>query len=670
MDKAFISFRIGIPLWTEEAAFRTLMELFQRYPDATDDLVFFTSDTHPPLPVDVVHRRADLLRDRMPRVREAGYGVGINVLATLGHLDENLPNTLSDDYARMMDLSGNIGRGTLCPNSPSTHAYVSEIYRAFALAGPDYIWVDDDVRLVGHMPVAAGCFCDTCLKAFSETYGTEYSRESLRAALSDAPMDEKLRVRRAWLEHNRTTMRKLLSLIERTVHSVDPKMPLGMMTGDRFFEGYGFTDWAEALSGPDGVEVLWRPGGGFYSDEAMSALAGKSHDIGRQVSTLPDNVVRIQSEIENFPYQLLKKCPRTTALEAASHIAAGCTGAAFNVLNYSPITDPDTLANEQEPMVSKLAAARPFYDLLVSTLGRSTPQGIHTGWDANTYVANNLQGDWFGDYTVWQATSVGSEMLEIGLPAAYRSDAAQVTLLSGDSVVALDEDRIIRILSSGVYLDAAALSRLHDMGYGELTGFRAVDSVTVDAIEELTESPINGKQMGRQRDCRQSFPGWLRPAAVLEPMDERVQVLARLTNYSGDTLGSCCMGVFENRLGGRVCAAGYYPWTYLQSFSKSTQIKSVMRWLSRDTIPAYVASFDRANCWARDVGGAAPAVVVTNASIDTASITLAVRTSCDYLWVHDMQCGQEGVTAVGTDGPYKLFDLPEIGPWEMRLVTA
>ena len=53
--------------------------------------------------------------------------------------------------------------------------------------------------------------------------------------------------------------------------------------------------------------------------------------MGRQVSALPDWVVTIQSEIENFPYHRLKKSAHITALEAASHIAAGCTGAAFNV---------------------------------------------------------------------------------------------------------------------------------------------------------------------------------------------------------------------------------------------------------------------------------------------------------------------------------------------------
>ena len=54
----------------------------------------------------------------------------------------------------------------------------------------------------------------------------------------------------------------------------------------------------------------------------MTGLAGKSHDVGRQVSVLPPGVISIQSEIENFPYQLLKKSACATVLEAARIITS------------------------------------------------------------------------------------------------------------------------------------------------------------------------------------------------------------------------------------------------------------------------------------------------------------------------------------------------------------
>ena len=62
---------------------------------------------------------------------------------------------------------------------------------------------------------------------------------------------------------------------------------------------------------------------------------------------------------------------------------------------------------------------------------------------------------------------------------------------------------------------------------------------------------------------------------------------------------SCSSGVFENALGGLICVAGYFPWSFLQNYSKSAQLKTVFRWLSRDTLPAYVASYHKINLWVR-----------------------------------------------------------------------
>ena len=74
-----------------------------------------------------------------------------------------------------------------------------------------------------------------------------------------------------------------------------PGLTLGFMTGDRFFEGYDFDRWAEALAGPNRAPVYWRPGGGFYEDLSPGGLVGKSHDIGRQIAFLPSLVLCVAS---------------------------------------------------------------------------------------------------------------------------------------------------------------------------------------------------------------------------------------------------------------------------------------------------------------------------------------------------------------------------------------
>ncbi len=161
LDRAFISFRIGVPQWMPEARFRELLAMFERHRGVTDEITFFTSATHPPLPLAEIQKRARVLAQRMPEARKLGYRTGINVLATMGHHNENLPNSLSGDYTQVTDIDGNTSQGSFCPNDPRVREYVTQVYQAVASAGPDYIWIDDDVRLAGHLPVFLTCFCET-----------------------------------------------------------------------------------------------------------------------------------------------------------------------------------------------------------------------------------------------------------------------------------------------------------------------------------------------------------------------------------------------------------------------------------------------------------------------------------------------------------------------------
>jgi len=666
IDKAFVSFRIGTATWIPEARFDEQMALFEKYKGVTDEVTFFTSETHPCLPLDVIQERARLLARRMDQVRALGYRTGINLLATIGHHNENVPNSLAGNYTPMTNIDGQVCEGSRCPNDEKMREYIRAVYQALTAARPDYLWIDDDVRY-GHMPIGMGCFCENCLSIYTQEIGTRHTRESLKEAFHTGKMEEKLRHRKAWLEHNRQTIVRLFELIEKTVHAIAPAMPLGFMTGDRFFEGYDFDTWAEILAGPGGSEVLWRPGGGFYSDEMLNGLIGKSHDIGRQVSQLPASVVSIQSEIENFPYQRLKKAAHTTALEAASHIAAGCTGAAFNVLQPY-----DELLDEYEPLVSVLHQARPFYDLMARTLGRSRPQGLWAAWSKDSYAAAGLNTAGWPD-AVDGSVMVGKagELFELGIPAAYALADAQITALTGDAPLALSDDQLLTVLSRGVYLDGPALERFNAMGYGEHTGFTVARYHDKDCIEELVPHTLNGPLAGRRRDNRQSFLWWNVPAAELAPNSPTAQPLSRLVDYGNRQVAACSSGIFENTLGGRVCVAGYFSWTFLQNYSNTTQLKSVFRWLGRDSLPGYITSYHKVNMWMREVGPGRLAAALVNTTLDTAcDMGLMLRTTQTEIEVHAMSGEQTTIRSVGVDGVYRRFVLPVLPAWQMVLIIG
>ncbi|MFH0795955.1 MAG: hypothetical protein V2A65_02740 [Candidatus Omnitrophota bacterium] len=665
VKKASISFRVGINSWLPETRFRELLSIFKDYGGVTDEIALFTAETHSPLPLEVFQERARVAADRIRSVKTAGLNAGINVLATLSHHEENLPNSLSGEYTPMTDIDGKICLGSFCPTDKGVQNYVKQIYESAAAANPDFIWIDDDVRLANHRPIKYACFCDACLAIFAKETGKSYTRKTLKESFNNGTAGEKMEIRQAWLKHNRSTITGLLEIIEKAVHGIKPGISLGLMTGDRFEEGYDLDNWARVLSGPDGSEVRWRPGGGFYTDRCPVEVMEKADTIGRQVSVLPKDIVLIQSEVENFTYQRLQKSERITALESAVYIAAGCTGTAFNVLSLydEPLT-------EYRSLIKTLQHYRPFFDLLAGTTAGTETQGIRTVWNKDSYATSNLsEGEWFGeDSGFWKGLGICNEMLQIGISPAYSLDGSQAAVLTGQIVPGLKKEEILKILSSGLYMDGEALERLNEMGYGDLTGFTVEDRIDKDCLEEFTGDPLNGRFAGHKRDARQSF-WWRQSAVALKPVSKQCRILAKGIDYAGREIFPCCIGVFENRLGGRVCTAGYYPWKFLQNLSKSSQIKAVMRWISRDNLPAYVSSYHRIGVWIRKLEANRLAVILLNTSLDEAEgVKLSVLTGKKEAQVFDMACRESKSGFSGSDEPYRVFPMPPIPSWQIRLV--
>ena len=645
--KSSISFRISESISLSDERFEQLVTLLEKYKGVTDQVSFFMSPIHSPLPLETIRERYCILQSRMKRLRDLGYEAGLNNLCTMGHHAENLSYSVGPEFVRVMDLRGEVSQGCLCPNQENFRDYVRELYRIQVAMEPDYIWIDDDVRLAGHMPISETCFCDTCLRLFSEAAGTEYTRETLRARWGDQ------NVREQWLKHNDETISRLFLLIQQTVHELRPGLPLGFMTGERYYESYNFGRWADILAGPENVEVLWRPGGGFYRDEPISGMLEKSRQIGRQVSLLPPEVRRIQSEIENFPYQRLMKSARITALEAATHIAAGCTGAAFNVL-----TMHEEPLDEFEPLLAELHRWRPFYDLLVKYSGRETLTGVFPVWKSNAWIYRTGAENY-------------PEIDALGIPWTPSAEGKRgVTILNSVSVRQLSDEEIRTILSEGVYMDADTLEILNSRGFGELTGMEKLETSLIDSIERFTEHPLNGTTAGQTRDCRQSF--WRSPAHLFRKTNPNVQTLSERNDHFFQKTGDCMSGVFENRLGGRIYVGGYHPYDFLWSKSKAEQTREIMRWLSRDRLPAYVDSYHKANLWVRELPGGGLALILLNNSYDAAeNVALRIKTPLDKIAVFNRTCKPRDVTAVERNGEYRRFVLSEVlEPWDMCLVVV
>ena len=653
--------RVAVENWEDPDRFDDLLCLLGKYPGGIGQVALFTSMVHSPLPLSEFDRRARIMKDRLARIRKAGFVPAINILATIGHHEEDLPETPAGNYTLMTGADGRGCRGSVCMNDERyLKEYVVPVYRMLAEARPDVIWVDDDVRY-GHMPIGNGCFCEGCLNRFNRENGTAYTRESLMRELeSGNPV-----VRRAWLGHNSGAISQLLKTVGAAVRTVDPNIRLGFMTGERYYEGYAFREWADALSDGGRYEILWRPGGGAYEDICFDSIVDKSEQIGRQNAYLPDCVTERLSEVENFPYQLIRKTPTSTALEGAWTMTAGCTGAVFNILPSETLEPLDNIA----PHLRAIEKLHPFCELLAEKIRGKQPVGIGTAWRPNDQLALNgsFVGGWGGMYA-----SFARELFDFGLPESYRPDQSVVTLLTGGCLRVFSDEEIRELLTGGVYTNVSGLRELNERGFAPLTGFEAGAEYPVDARERYADCPMNAGIAGGVRNGRQAFhPD---DAFALIPAAEGTETLSDLIDYHDRVLADCTLGLYENETGGRIAVGGYYPFSWISDALKTAQLKRLMVTLSGGQLPSWVDTYCRIRNHTFTYNEINVVALMNPTNEPLENLTVAVRTDAGSASWTDQRCRETVLNGTSRSAAwetgYRFFTIPRLAPYEMGILEA
>lgn len=649
------SFRIAYENWYTDERFGETLELLTEYRSAVDEVVLFTSSIHTPRKPEEITVLCGIMKKRLTDMRKSGINaVGIDLLCTLGHHNEDLDNCFSGNYKRMTNIDGEVCEGSFCMNDERyVNDYVIPTIKALAGTGCDFLWIDDDVRY-GHMPIGNGCFCDCCMTIFNNAYGYDYTRTTLKEALNlyDIPLREQ------WLRKQSDSITGLLGKIRNAVNEVHEGLTVGFMTGERYTEGYDFGSFADVLSGHGRYNLKWRPGGGQYADEIPTGFQEKAAQIGRQISLLPGYVKDIQSEVENFPYQIMKKSPSATAIEAAQYICAGCTGTAFNIF---PGESGESISISEGHMKA-IREMTPFYRKLSGTLRTSPSVGIHTGWLPHSQKAcRNFINGYGGEFA-----DFSTELFSLGLPQAYDFDKAAVYLLKGDAPYAMDKCRISEMLSKGAYIDAEALDALWKLGYGEYTGFRPGRKIPVDAIEEYLPHPLNDGFEGGKRNCRQAFNKGI--SYEILPFAD-AEALTMLADYNGNMLAGCSMGVYVNSLGGKICVSGYYPYTWISDTYKSCQLKRIFEYLSDNTMPGYVESSLRSCFSSRLISNGQYVWCVQNLNMEKmTNIKIRLMTFADKVTLVDMSNTEIILNAKTDSEKMKYIVAPELKPFNIYLI--
>jgi len=652
-----LSYRIGNPSWQPDEGFEHLLSVIRRWKSAVDEIAFFIDYSHHGYyPLEEYEALAPLLKSRMQMLRKEGVpSVGINILCSIGHLDEGFDWLTRPPFQTMVGYDGGTSVSCMCVRAPEYLPYLKAKYTILAKTEPDFIWVDDDVRMHNH-GVIFPCFCHNCVETFNRRVGAAYSRESLVKALDG---DQKGELRREFLQYNNEALKNLLTAIRETVHAVNPDIRLGLMTGPVSSNCYSMADQAGLLEALGAVMI--RPGGGFYTDEQPITLIEKAVNTSVQnayAQDIPDN----QYELEDFP-DCSRKSVYIHLLEYATALMVGCNGIAVdNVVSpYMP-----------SEIMDAFAQTRPLWDLMVEAMKGMHLRGYYPVFIPDCDAAPDITHSIFTG-TADAICGREASLTKAGMAWTPVGKDAEVCVISGDMMAAVPEEQILEIFSRGVLMDTDALKHLIARGYGDLAGCVPGKGYHSGLVERYEKHPINGPAAGILRNVYMNF--WDRTGITvheLEPM-EGATVMSTFESITGVKCGAASTA-YENRLGGRVAVLGYFPWTFLEVPGKRETLPVLMDWLANGRFPVLVKGSQRVIPMLRTPENKNGFVAwLINTSFDTVqSLNVRIDASCSTVCAYDVYGNPVDIPAdnVSAEDGFTYIKLPSITAWNALLLIG
>ena len=572
-----MSQRIMFTAMEDDHRAEQLIELLKANRPAVDDVWIFTENDGQDfryVPIAEVRRRAVIIARRIRRLREEGFVASINVLNTIGHSDYADPFLDPLPWGGITGPDGAVSTCCSCPREPAFREYVREKYTAFAGCDPDWIWVDDDVRLFAHYwKVMHGCFCDLCLAEFSKRSGKEWKREPLYAAIVRNDYPAMNTDRDAWMHFLSDQIVEIHSLIRAAVHSVNPQIGLGGMN-TRFSAQSAyysrFKDRFEALRTRPDCEIRARPGGGAFTGERPLEAFEKAWGIAYQNTQYPPNTGR-HAEVENYPFHFFEKSVAATVREASLYLAAGSEGIAFDMTGNLG-NDP----REHLPYFQAVSIRRPYLEEVRKAVAGGIPIGLNVAFHpehAALFPSDGKSLDSTDASKFTQACGWGY----LGIPLRFACETEGPSILHGQLAKGLPRDILELIVRQGAVMDHEALTHLWAVGLGSAIGVKVKERYETGTFERFTGHPLNAEFENYTREVQQGY--YLDTSATLE--GETCQPLSRLYTYRKEELG-ICSGTVETAFGSRVAILGYRPWDYVGLPGKSNQCRKIVDWLHPD----------------------------------------------------------------------------------------
>ena len=308
---------------------RTL-EAFDRHPGTFDEVWFSTGVTYP----DLAWHRAKAAEQAKAAadLRTRGIAPSLQVQVTLGHGfgTTNAADWAAKTWTGFTGVSGEECPNGSCPRDPRFLDYISESTSYYAAYRPPWVWIDDDLRVLGHGPASKwlysgdrrtfGCWCGRCVGDFAKAEGRAWTRETLAKAIGDG--DAALGDR--WERFSFGSLAGVARRIAERFHALSPETRFGYQHCAHFNDSQRqvFRALHEATGGQP---VGDRPGGSWYQDHDPYGQLLKAYRVARESADLGDmpEILVTTPEIETYPRVFTSRTANGILIEALTSLTMG-----------------------------------------------------------------------------------------------------------------------------------------------------------------------------------------------------------------------------------------------------------------------------------------------------------------------------------------------------------
>ena len=614
--------RVGYPRYATADAFSEHVDYLKLHLNAFDEIALFTEDDHNGYrEPSETESCVNILKQRIPEYRKLGFkSVGINLLCTLGHLEEAYDCHDKAPFGYMMNRDGIVSQSCICPSSQECLDYIYNRYAEFAECGADFIWIDDDVRAYNHGVVTASdyCFCDNCIAKFNSLHNTAYNREDIVRLWSDS------NIRSQYINMQIDNIKQVLLTVKSAVWAKHPEIRIGLMNDAAHVD--------TSLVRASGA-VMCRPGGGFYTDTTPIYVFEKAFRIHSCVLKYPPEIIDIQYEYECFNFQSFEKSKTMTELETTLAVMSGCNGSLYSMSWFY----------DREDLTCAVEKSKKMWDELAEVNKGCTLTGV--------YCTNS---------------TTAMHLINSGIPVTNSIKDSVAAFVIGDDWKALSDSDISRILSLGVYTDADGAKILTERGFGDKLGAKISAQYNNGMCERFTEHSINGRYKNFFRNVFMTF-GYYSDAYTFE-LSKDAECISMLEDVKHRSFGPSAY-IYENNDGNRVCVDGYMMPIKMKSKHKKEQLLGIFNYLSRGRMPISVDKDMKIVPTVSCDGEGNMNVMLINATFDpSGSFECTLNTDREVFAI-----GKDGnyskVTSAGKNGK-TVISIDNISAWGYVLLTT